>query len=366
FNPAQIFLADLDGSGTTDLIHIDGDKAHYYLNQSGNSFADKASITLPFTYDRTTQVSFADVFGAGTSSLVLTRPQPSVRHWVYDFTGGHKPYLLTEVANNQGHVNTIEYRPSTHQYLLDKKAGNDWITRLPFPVQTVHRTVSQDEVSNETYTQSYTYHHGYYDSYEREFRGFGRVERQDVETFTKTGLPAADSTFVAPVLSKSWYHTGSDNQPAITRRFADEYYKGDSQAAVMADSRLDENGLTLATNERATLKREAMLGLAGSMLRAETYGLDTVENPALAPHPYSVTSSRYQVRYLQKPLATQGNQSHGIVVVFPQESVTYNYDRIPADPHVTQSVDLAIDKYGVTTQSLSISYPRRKDGGVNR
>jgi hypothetical protein len=40
-----------------------------------------------------------------------------------------------------------------------------------------------DTVSRAYLTSQYTYHHGYYDHAEREFRGFGRVEQLDSESF---------------------------------------------------------------------------------------------------------------------------------------------------------------------------------------
>ncbi len=36
---------------------------------------------------------------------------------------------------------------------------------------------------NTRFASTYSYHHGYFDGSEREFRGFGRVEQVDVESF---------------------------------------------------------------------------------------------------------------------------------------------------------------------------------------
>lgn len=43
FSPDRIRLADIDGSGTTDLLYVGGDGVHVWLNQAGNS-SPKATI----------------------------------------------------------------------------------------------------------------------------------------------------------------------------------------------------------------------------------------------------------------------------------------------------------------------------------
>jgi hypothetical protein len=67
--------------------------------------------------------------------------------------------------------------------LADKKRGNTWITKLPFPVQCVSKVTVEDKVSGTRFTNEYTYHHGYYDAIEREFRGFAMVEQRDTEQY---------------------------------------------------------------------------------------------------------------------------------------------------------------------------------------
>ncbi|RXK34526.1 hypothetical protein BBD39_10690 [Arsenophonus endosymbiont of Bemisia tabaci Asia II 3] len=47
FDPKQLYLVDLDGSGTTDIIYLMSDHLIIYMNQSGNSFASPITIPLP-------------------------------------------------------------------------------------------------------------------------------------------------------------------------------------------------------------------------------------------------------------------------------------------------------------------------------
>src|SRR5262249_57197987 len=110
-----------------------------------------------------------------------------------------------------------EYASSTRFYLADKAEGKHWITRLPFPVHVVERVTTYDRISRSRFVTRYAYHHGYFDGYEREFRGFACVEQWDTEelgALTASGeLPASDNidaaSYVPPVLTKTWFHTGA-------------------------------------------------------------------------------------------------------------------------------------------------------------
>ncbi|WP_293115954.1 SpvB/TcaC N-terminal domain-containing protein, partial [Moorena sp. SIO4G3] len=179
---SRLFLADLDGSGTADLIYVHSDRVQIWFNQSGNSFSEPITIYLPSKWEQLNQIRFADVYGNGTTCLVFSDNHIKPRHWCYDFCQRRKPYLLNEINNNLGSKSTITYCSSTKFYLEDKKKGNPWIVNLPFPVQVVEKTESFDLISGSKMVRSYAYHHGYYDGIEREFRGFGLVERRDAET----------------------------------------------------------------------------------------------------------------------------------------------------------------------------------------
>lgn len=47
FNPNQLYFADLDGSGTTDIIYAQSTHLEVYFNQSGNQFVRGDDIALP-------------------------------------------------------------------------------------------------------------------------------------------------------------------------------------------------------------------------------------------------------------------------------------------------------------------------------
>ncbi len=144
-----------------------------------------------------------------------------------NLTRGQKPYLLNAVNNNLGALTRIEYAPSISFYLRDLYGNTDgefnfidpvgeWKTRLPFPVLTVAKVEAIDQISKNKLTTRYFYHHGYWDGVEREFRGFGRVDQFDTETFeayTAEGLildqdfeGVSQEVYSPPIYSKNWFH----------------------------------------------------------------------------------------------------------------------------------------------------------------
>src|SRR3954451_5063443 len=98
----------------------------------------------------------------------------------------------------------LAYAPSTRFSAEDRLDGRPWTTRLPFPVHVVERAETIDHVTGTSFVERYTYRDGHYE--EREFRGFGRVERWDTETRPGAGPPpvyrlgnAEENSHVPPV-----------------------------------------------------------------------------------------------------------------------------------------------------------------------
>ena len=92
-------------------------------------------------------------------------------------------------------------------------------------MHVVERVETYDWVSRNRFVTRYTYHHGFYDGVEREFRGFGRVEQLDTEEFARPDrerrLSGGDNidaaSNVPPVLTRTWFHTGSISKAAASR-----------------------------------------------------------------------------------------------------------------------------------------------------
>lgn len=95
------------------------------MNRCGQRY-EQTSTNLPWPegvqYDRLCQVSTADLQGLGCSSIVLTVPHMTPRHWRYDFVKA-KPYLASRTCNNMGASTGVTYRSSAQEW-LDENASN--------------------------------------------------------------------------------------------------------------------------------------------------------------------------------------------------------------------------------------------------
>ena len=347
FDPARLFLADLDGSGTADLIYAHDDRVEIWLNQCGNAFAKESlSRALPAPCSSGAQLNFADVLGTGTTALVFSDDRARPRHWYLDLSQGRKAHLLNTIDNKLGATSTITYASSTKFYLADKRAGRPWLTRLPFPVQVVERVETTDRISHSSLVRSFSYRHGYYDGEEREFRGFGMVERRDAETLSAKAEP----TDMPPVVTRTWYHSGAAVDEGAHRRYRPEYYQGDPQDACLDDCVLNP---PLDQTDGETL-RHAHRALHGHVLRQEVFSEDATG--AVREAPYTAIESSFVVQRLQA--RTQGRDP--ILFVHHGETISYHYECQAHDPRVEHKFTLQVDKYGHVLRSCQVSYPRRK------
>ena len=145
FDQRRIRLADIDGSGTNDIIYLHRDGVRLYFNQSGNRLSDARHLVQFPRVDNVSSVMTADLLGNGTACLVWSSPLPAdarrpLRY--IDLMGGIKPHLLVKSVNNLGAETECTTRPRRSFYLKDKRDGRPWVTRLPFPVHVVERVVT--------------------------------------------------------------------------------------------------------------------------------------------------------------------------------------------------------------------------------
>ena len=384
FDQRRVRLADVDGSGTADLVYLHPDGTRLYLNQSGNGFGEPHVVPPGFPrLDSLAQVMVADLLGRGTACLVWSSPLPgdAGRQLRYvDLMAAGKPYLLTEVVNNLGAETRISYTPSTQFYLADQAAGRPWITRLPFPVQVVERVETIDRINHNRFTTRHAYHHGYFDGFEREFRGFGMVEQWDTEDLAVLEGTQGDFTNLdpvsdlPPVLTRTWLHTGVfPDADRVTRLYADEYYRppggGDPELPGTALP-----GTLRPTGERPRPwrlsmieAREACRALKGSPLREEVYALDGSE---AQDRPYSVTEHNYTIELLQPATHWRPDgpaNYHAVFLTHARESISAHYERalypvggeLRADPRIRHDLVLTADDYGNPLRSASAGYGRR-------
>jgi RHS repeat-associated protein len=357
FNPAYLHLADINGTGATDILYLGQDKLRAWLNLSGNAWGPAWEATAFPDTASPNQLSVADLLGNGTACIIWSSPlagnaDTPLRY--IDLMGGNKPYLMNGYNNGMGKQVSLTYRSSTYFYLQDKLAGTPWITKLCFPVQCVAAVRIEDGVSGNSYSSSYTYHHGYYDHPEKEYRGFGRVEQTDTDIFDTNA--AADQL---PVLTKTWYHTGAYfGIGNILHQLAAEYFKNPSFTEYNLPEPLIPSGLTPSQLVPSGLSpdeaREAARACKGMTLRQEIYALS-------APNPYTAAEHNNNIILLQP----QGSSLYASYLVTESETLTYHYEQNPADPRIQHTLNTAFDPYGNIIDSYSVVYPRQPVNPAN-
>jgi RHS repeat-associated protein len=377
FDHKRVRLADIDGSGTTDIIYLRRDGVRLYFNQSGNSWSQPHLLKVFPRVDDLVSIVPTDLLGNGTCCLVWSSPLASDarRPMRYvNLMGGRKPHLLIKTINNLGAETRVDYAPSTKFYLQDKRDGKHSITRLPFPVHVVERVETYDHISRNRFVTRYAYHHGYFDGEEREFRGFGMVEQWDTEEFAAVAggsVPAdniAAASHVPPVHTKTWFHTGV----YIGRDHVSDYFAGLLNATDKGEY-FREPGLT-DPEVRALLlpdtvlpaaltleeEREASRALRGFILRQEVYADDagsgaTPQQIQRTRTPYTVTEQNFTIRTLQP----RGANRHAVFLTHASEGISYHYERNAADPRVQHALTLEVDAYGNVLKQAAIGYGRR-------
>ena len=381
FDHKRIRLADIDGSGTTDIIYLHRDGVQMVFNQSGNSWSEPRKLNAFPKIDNLNHIVPLDLLGNGTTCLVWSSPllSDSDRPMRYiNLMGGTKPHLLIKSKNNLGSETEVQYVPSTKFYLQDKRDGKPWVTRLPFPVHVVERVITRDRISGNRFVSRYAYHHGYFDGKEREFRGFGMVERFDTEEFSFLRSAGEDecpsnidkASHVPPVLTRTWFHTGANlGRNRISNYFAGflnehdrgEYYREPSDCCSDEDAKAALALLPdtiLPCDLTFAEEHEACRALKGSMLRQEVYALDGKDVSCEYPfgHPYTVTEQNFTVRKIQ----SKGDNRHGVFFTHPREVISYHYERNPVDPRISHALTLEVDKFGNVRKEASVAYGRRK------
>ena len=77
FEAKRIRLADIDGSGSADILYIGRNGVRAWFNQSGNGFSASTSIAAFPSADLLENVQTTDLLGTGTAYLVWSSPLPA-------------------------------------------------------------------------------------------------------------------------------------------------------------------------------------------------------------------------------------------------------------------------------------------------
>ncbi|PTQ91464.1 RHS repeat-associated protein [Nitrosomonas nitrosa] len=389
FDPRRIRLADIDGTGTTDILYLHGKGVHIYFNQSGNSWSSQNELPNFPAMDNLAFIQALDLLGNGTACLVWSSPLPSYARSpmrYIDLMSGQKPHLLISVKNNLGAVTTVQYAPSTKFYLQDKEEGRPWITKLPFPVHVVEKVTVTDKWRETRFSSTYSYHHGYFDGTEREFRGFGRIEQIDVESYGKFKEGNTDSPYITPdktlyqppVKTITWYHTGAFlDQERIISQYEHEYFfnrlkeKYPTLNIPFQENPLPQPDLE-AENLTAEEWREALRACKGMMLRQEVIELD-IDALEDLNHPEQIPVKLFSTAYHNchiRRLQPRAENRYALFLVAESEVITYHYEldvreeqlnqqnQLIPDPRIAHTLNLRYDEYANILQSVAVVYPR--------
>ncbi|MEO3780966.1 SpvB/TcaC N-terminal domain-containing protein [Micromonospora sp. B11E3] len=329
---SRIRFADLDGTGTADLVHLGDQNITAWRNQHGTGWAGPEVLARVPRIDALGEVQFLDLLGAGTPCLVWTssRPNAPVARYL-DLAVQGPPHRLRSIVNNLGARTTIEYDTAARQQLAAARRGRPWRATTSSAGTVVSLVEAVDEVSGTRHATRYTYRDAWFDPVERESRGFSYAETLDAESL---GGGAFD---LPAVRTCEWFATGLPGQRQ------DGVFTGDLEAPLLAGP--DRVGVT-GGNEF----QQSARALAGRAVRTETWVDDG--GPAA---PVVVTQTRLRVRQLQPCDGTRPAAFR----VEPLESITAHYERTTDDPRITHDLTLDTDAHGTPSSTVSVAYRRR-------
>ena len=373
FNPSYLRLADIDGSGTSDIVYLGKNKFACWKNLSGNRFGlTPFEITSFPEIHSNANITVADILGNGVACIVwssILEKDRGLPLKYIDLMQGKKPHIMTSYHNNLGKQVAFEYMPSTQFYLADKMAGEPWVTKLHFPVHVVSKTMVTDKWRKTKFTSQYSYHHGYYDHTEREFRGFGRVEQTDTEdfgTFTSNNghspyITEDQTLYQPPIKTITWYHTGAfTDQERILNQFRKEYFAPESpdfKENQLPEPELNFNGLS------GEEWQQGFRACKGMVLRQEVYELDVAELERGKEKRVKLFTTAFHNCgiHLVQP---KGQNRYAVFHTTESEAITYHYelnltqDSLTPDPRIAHQLHLKHDAYGNVLESLAVTYPR--------
>ncbi|NOT27672.1 MAG: hypothetical protein HOP16_16420 [Acidobacteria bacterium] len=341
FDTSRLLFADLDGSGTADLLYVGHGEITFWTNAAGNRFlAGQVRGGLPFI-DNLSSVRVLDFLVNGTPCLVWSASTTATEAGLQylPLTDGVRAGLLVSCDNGLGLVRQIEYGTSATHYVNDRMRGTPWRTRLASHVVVVERVEARDEIGGSRSVRRYAYHDGCYDEKNRRFIGFGCNDVFDTEMADDLGRdPGAP-----PSVTRSFLHLGIEGDVALARA-----WRGDAAAPVVPVHAF-EGTAPLSGTEAA----DALAAVAGRVVRQEVFAIEPGGRPAA--HPYHVEQTGFLLRRLQPE--TKARRT--VVTAIEREHLTTVYEQAPDDPRVLHRLLLDTDMYGVTRLACSIAYPRR-------
>jgi RHS repeat-associated protein len=290
-----VYLEDVNEDGAADVVQVRLEAIDVWFNRAGRSFTSR--VTAMGTPARPAylagRIRFADMDGSGTTDVLYGNADDY--RWV-DLMGGVRPRLLTSVDNGLGALTRLEYGSSAEEYLRDLRAAvgcasasgtgacrdrftwsrveaacdsriqslnGECVHRsggTPLVVQVVKAVETTDRLDalgrEETVTRSeYAFHDGYYEGFEQELRGFGAADATAVATGEFDTHPTGTT--------RSYFHQGRRPSAISTDRLADNPYESLKARVYMTESFDPATGRTLSTGHTTHTVRRLLTGQDG-------------------------------------------------------------------------------------------------------
>jgi hypothetical protein len=104
-------------------------------------------------------VRLADINGSGTTDILWGN---GYNYRYIDLSGGKRPWLLNRVENGLGKTTEVTYTTSTASMLAAEKSGKPWATKSPVVLHVIDKITVRDNLGtvgrpNGVYVTQYTY-----------------------------------------------------------------------------------------------------------------------------------------------------------------------------------------------------------------
>lgn len=198
-DPQSVFLADIDGNGCADVIHLSKGRVRWWPNRMGDGFEPEREI-LHVPTGAMQDVRIADIHGLGVQCLCWSTVFSNGRsQWFsLDLLGGVSCSKLSSISNGVGKVTEVTYGSSSAEAERDREAGAAWPGRLPIVLPVVKQIDVRDQITDTLTRTQFNYHNGRYDGVLREVCGFGHVDAIEV-----------GDEHVDALTTTRWFHIGT-------------------------------------------------------------------------------------------------------------------------------------------------------------
>ncbi|MEM9070445.1 MAG: SpvB/TcaC N-terminal domain-containing protein, partial [Myxococcota bacterium] len=276
-----VMFLDVNADGASDVVQVRFDAVDVWYNRAGHGFTPRVTANgTPFSPSFLSRVRVADLDGSGTSDLVYANAD----RWRWISPAGlRRPRLLTAVDNGLGALTTFAYGSSTEDYLADLHDADGctdcerftWSAvrgacdaRLeersgvcayrsgasPVVSTVVRSTTTSDRFDAlgreaQVSTTRYAYHNAYYEGIEQEFRGFGAAD----------AIVEGDANHPTST-TRTFFYQGRRPNEIATDRLADNPYEALKGRAYLSET-FDDAGRVVGTTHTTWALRTLLTGL---------------------------------------------------------------------------------------------------------